>query len=162
MQYIMTAHDITRDQRLPAVAAVGDVLLAENRRWRGGRLWFTDMYGGRLDAFDPATARREVAGERPASPSCGARRTGCSRCRRDARPPAPRERPTVGNELATNAFVRALWSADSFAGVPCTMAGESAELPLTRADYVGRNKGWARIVAIGDEAIIGGRHVGRG
>jgi catechol 2,3-dioxygenase-like lactoylglutathione lyase family enzyme len=36
------------------------------------------------------------------------------------------------------------------------MAGESAELPLSRADYVGRNKAWVRIVTIGEEAIIGG------
>jgi hypothetical protein len=158
----MTAQDIIRDQRLPAAAAVEDVHFAENLRWRDCRLWFTDMYGDRLDAFDPATARRNVAGERPASPTSGVRRTSCPRCRRDARAPAPREWPTVGDELATNAFVRALRSGRLVAGVRCTIAGESAELPLSRADYVGRNKAWVGIVTIGEKAIIGGWQVRRG
>jgi hypothetical protein len=36
------------------------------------------------------------------------------------------------------------------------MAGDSAELPLSRADDVGHDKAWVRIVTIGEEAIIGG------
>lgn len=59
----MTDHNTMSDQRLEAITVVEGVHFAENLRWRDGRLWFSDMYGDRIHAFDPATGRREVVGE---------------------------------------------------------------------------------------------------
>lgn len=42
---------------------VDGIHFGECLRWRDGRLWFVDMYGDQVLAFDPASGERQVAGE---------------------------------------------------------------------------------------------------
>jgi sugar lactone lactonase YvrE len=42
---------------------LADLHFAENLRWRGGRLWFSDMYGDKVHAYDPGTEAHEIVGE---------------------------------------------------------------------------------------------------
>jgi glyoxylase-like metal-dependent hydrolase (beta-lactamase superfamily II) len=76
--------------------------------------------------------------------------------------PGHREPTTVGEELETNPFVRALFADQEPEGVPCIVAGEPARLLLWGPDYDGTNKAWVRFDASGEEATIGGSQVVRG
>lgn len=73
--------------------------------------------------------------------------------------PGHREPTTVGEELASNPFVRALRADDVPGGTACTVAGEPAQLLLWGPDYDGTNKAWVRFEADGEEAIVGGSQV---
>jgi hydroxyacylglutathione hydrolase len=75
--------------------------------------------------------------------------------------PGHREPTTIGIELGTNPFVRALLDEESPTGSQCSVQGEPAELLLWGPDYDGTNKAWVRFVADGEEAIVGGSQVQR-
>jgi hydroxyacylglutathione hydrolase len=74
--------------------------------------------------------------------------------------PGHREPSTVGDELASNVFVKAFAEGSPENGEPVKVAGEPAELLLWGPDYDGTNKAWVRF-ADGSEAITGGSQVER-
>lgn len=82
-------------------------------------------------------------------------------------PPATRVHPghraatTIGRELETNPFARALRERSVPQGVPCTVAGVPAQLLLWGPDYDGTHKAWVRFESDGEEAIVGGSQVTR-
>jgi len=84
-----------------------------------------------------------------------------------ALPPETRVHPghrgptTVGAELETNPFVRALRAGAAPVGTACTVNDEPAVLLLWGPDYDGTNKAWVRFQASGEEAIVGGSQVRR-
>jgi sugar lactone lactonase YvrE len=51
------------DRPLTTETVLEDLHFAENLRWRDGRLWFSDMYGDKIHAYDPATGVDEIVGE---------------------------------------------------------------------------------------------------
>ena len=74
--------------------------------------------------------------------------------------PGHREGTTIGDELDSNVFLRALLGDDAPAGEPCEVAGEPATLLLWGPDYDGTHKAWVRF-ADGTEAVTGGSQVTR-
>ena len=75
--------------------------------------------------------------------------------------PGHRESTTIGEELESNLFLRALLDDAIPQGVPCLVAEEQAELLLWGPDYDGTNKAWVRFADDGTEAIVGGSQVER-
>jgi sugar lactone lactonase YvrE len=51
------------DRHLATTSALDGLHFAENLRWREGRLWFSDMYGDTVHAFDPTTGADEAVAE---------------------------------------------------------------------------------------------------
>lgn len=74
--------------------------------------------------------------------------------------PGHREGSTIGEELASNPFVKAFREPEAPAGEQVKVAGEPAELLLWGPDYDGTNKAWVRF-ADGTEAVTGGSQVER-
>jgi glyoxylase-like metal-dependent hydrolase (beta-lactamase superfamily II) len=74
--------------------------------------------------------------------------------------PGHREGSTIGDELASNPFVKAFREPEPPAGEPVKVGGEPAELLLWGPDYDGTNKAWVRFPD-GTEAVTGGSQVER-
>jgi hydroxyacylglutathione hydrolase len=74
--------------------------------------------------------------------------------------PGHREPTTIGVELETNVFLRALLGDLAPEGTPCTVGGEPATLLLWGPDYDDTNKAWVRL-ADGTEHVTGGSQVDR-
>ncbi len=74
--------------------------------------------------------------------------------------PGHREATTIGEERATNPFVRAWLAGEGLGEEPCRVSGEDATLLLWAPDYDGGNKALVRF-ADGRETIVGGSRVSR-
>jgi glyoxylase-like metal-dependent hydrolase (beta-lactamase superfamily II) len=74
--------------------------------------------------------------------------------------PGHKEPSTIGDELASNPFVKAFRESEPPAGEPVKVGGEPAELLLWGPDYDGTNKAWVRFPD-GSEAVTGGSQVQR-
>lgn len=75
--------------------------------------------------------------------------------------PGHREPTTIGEELATNPFVRIWRGLDSTGEEEVTVWDRPATLKLWAPDYDGGNKAWIVFGDSGEEAIVGGSQVVR-
>jgi hydroxyacylglutathione hydrolase len=74
--------------------------------------------------------------------------------------PGHREATTIGDERATNPFIRAWLDGEGLGEEPCRVSGEPATLLLWAPDYDGGHKALVRL-ASGEETIVGGSRVER-
>jgi hydroxyacylglutathione hydrolase len=76
--------------------------------------------------------------------------------------PGHREPTSVGEEWASNPFVRIWRGLDATGEEQVTVWGRAATLKLWAPDYDGGNKAWILFGDSGEEAIVGGSQVERG